>query len=504
MWCATADNGSLPAKVLGYLAHGTTTPVQTMIYSGNPYPMIADNGNKVVIQVGGAGPQSNYQIRVYPPGLGTLAIIADTTANWVSLDNVLGISRDGKVVAFQGQPTALGAAAIGTTAGAGIFAAIDEGSGFANAKIIRLTGTLVENVQADIAAGRGNQDGVCDPQYNEICTPEPELGWTLSGTAITIASYATDSRVGVAHVDFGAPGIDDDTFVVSFVATPSQASRDNPHLPGIPLLFSAQQGLWTIRVDVEHQLDPPNGRVYHPMTPIPVVQVGDKLGPDTITGIGVYDPIANAAHDEAGNIRTMRRGDHRLTFWASTNSGQVIIRANHLDSDQDGLLDHWETTGIDMDQDGVVDLVLSNYGANPQVRDLFLQVDHTAGFAYQLEPGVFSFDRPPIYSYFESNFRNAEALSGALYGARIDGATPAPIPAGIIPHVDAGNGPDLIGLSPSINLNGVVAHGGNAVVMPGTMIPPDMIYYGIPGSINVPGMNALSLQTVKDTYFEHK
>ena len=359
-----------PFKVLGYLAAGTTTPVERPIRSGNPKPMIADNGN-VVIQVGGAGGQTNFQIQVYPQGLGAPAIIADTAANWTSLDNDPGISRDGRIVAFQGNPNALGAAAIGTTVGPGIFVAIDEGTGFSNARILRVTGGKIEDVAADRAAVRGNYDGVCDA--GEICKPAAELGFDAAGNAITIASYAADSRVGVVNVDFGAPGIDDDTFVVSFVATPSSASRDNPALiPGTPLIFSAQPGLWTIRVDVQKALSA-TGRVYHPFTPIPVVQVGDRLGPDTITGIAVYDPIANAAHDESGNIRTMRRGDHRVAFWASTNHGDVIVRGNHLDSDQDGLLDHWETTGIDMDQDGVVDLNLSTYGANVFTRDLFLQ-----------------------------------------------------------------------------------------------------------------------------------
>jgi hypothetical protein len=58
-----------PIKVLGYLAAGTTTPVEQPIRSGNPKPMIADNGN-VVIQVGGNGGQPNFQILVYPAGLG--------------------------------------------------------------------------------------------------------------------------------------------------------------------------------------------------------------------------------------------------------------------------------------------------------------------------------------------------------------------------------------------------------------------------------------------------
>jgi hypothetical protein len=498
VFTAANPNGGT-SKILGVLQHGATSPIQQTIFSGSPMPMIADDGT-VVIQVGGSGTQTNNQILVYPPGLASPVVIADTAANWNSLDNAPGISRDGIVIAFQGNPNAVEAAAIGTTVGPGIFAAVNEGSGWSSAKIIRLTGTEVENITADKAAGKGNLDGICNT--GEICTPAAELGWDAAGNKITIASYPAGSRVGVAHVDFGPPGIDYDTFVVSFVATPSEASRPNPWVPTMPLLFSAQQGLWTIRVDVQKQLDPPNGRVYHASSPIPVVQIGDHLGPDTVTGIAVYDPIANAAYDENGDIRTMRRGDHRVAFWASTNNGQIIVRANHLDSDQDGLLDHWETTGIDMDQDGVVDFEPSLYGANPFARDVFLQVDNLVGFQNQVQPRVFNYDIPGSYSYFETNFRNAEVLSGAMYGARIDGAAPADIVAGIIPHVDAGPGPDLAGLSPSINLNGMPAIGGNQISMPGEpTVAPDVIYYGLPGSINVPGINALSLDQAKDTYF---
>ena len=49
-----------------------------------------------------------------------------------------------------------------------------------------------------------------------------------------------NSRVGVTNVDFGKTGIDDETFVISFGGTPSQASRDNPVTPVMPLLFSAR------------------------------------------------------------------------------------------------------------------------------------------------------------------------------------------------------------------------------------------------------------------------
>ncbi len=487
-----------PQKFLVYVPSGGSA-VEVPISSGSPKPMIADNG-KVVIQVGGTSAQSNQQIRVYPSGLGTPTVVADTSGHWLSLDNDPGISRDGRMIAFQGNIDAVGGNAIGTTGGPGIFVAIDENSNNSFNRILRLTGGKVENVPADRAASKGNFDGVCDP--GEICVTAAELGYDLNGNPITFSSYGVDARVGVANVDFGAVGIDDDTFVVSFIGTPTSASRPNPFNSSIPLLFSASQGLWTIRVDVQRMLGGATTRVYHPATPIPVMQVGDKVGADTITGLGVYDPIANAGYDEGGAIRTMRRGDHRLAFWASTNNGQAIYRANHLDSDQDGLLDHWETAGIDMDQDGVVDLNLSAYGADAFHRDLFLQVDGALGFQYQPQPGVFSSDTPGVPSYFENNFLNAEVLTGALYGATLDGSAPAVIPRGILTHVDAGPNNDLLGFPLSINLGGVTPRGGNSVKMPGTTsTPPDLIYYGLSGAINVTGLNALALEDVKRTYF---
>jgi hypothetical protein len=202
-----------PQKVL-VLVPNNGSPVEQPIVSGNPKPMIADNG-AVVIQVGGSGTQANRQILVYPPGLGNPMVIADTNNHWLSLDNDPGISRDGRMIAFQGNPDAVAAATIGSTSGPGVFVAIDEVGNGSFSKILRLTGTQVENVQADRAANQGNQDGICN--IGEICVPAAELGYDSVGNPITFASYGTDSRVGVVHVDFGAFGIDDDTFVVSFV-----------------------------------------------------------------------------------------------------------------------------------------------------------------------------------------------------------------------------------------------------------------------------------------------
>lgn len=45
------------------------------------------------------------------------------------------------------------------------------------------------------------------------------------------------------------------------------------------------------------------------------------------------------------------------------------------DSDGDGLPDEWETNGVDIDGDGVIDLHLEQMGADPNVPDVFVEID---------------------------------------------------------------------------------------------------------------------------------
>jgi uncharacterized delta-60 repeat protein len=53
--------------------------------------------------------------------------------------------------------------------------------------------------------------------------------------------------------------------------------------------------------------------------------------------------------------------------------------ANTADSDGDGLLDVWETNGIDVNGDGVIDLNLPALGANPSRPDVFVEIDAMVG-----------------------------------------------------------------------------------------------------------------------------
>ena len=46
------------------------------------------------------------------------------------------------------------------------------------------------------------------------------------------------------------------------------------------------------------------------------------------------------------------------------------------DNDGDGLCDSWETSGIDVNHDGIIDLNLGALGANPNHKDIFVEVDY--------------------------------------------------------------------------------------------------------------------------------
>ena len=49
------------------------------------------------------------------------------------------------------------------------------------------------------------------------------------------------------------------------------------------------------------------------------------------------------------------------------------------DADEDGLLDEWEINGIDIDEDGTVELDLPAMGADPLKKDLFVEIDVMLG-----------------------------------------------------------------------------------------------------------------------------
>ncbi len=449
------DAGATAFASLSGVVQSLTTP-STFSFNTQPMkgiqPMIANNG-KIIVR---AGNTATSPINLYSSSLSLVQTIADSSMGFTTLGQAPGISDDGKVVVWAGD----------RGNGPGIFARFDDGSGTFGA-IQRIAG---EN------AGTGGTN--------------PELGFDASGGNLYFSSFSIDSRVGVAHKDFGLAGLVGDTVEVAFIGTPNAASVTN-NKTSSPLLFSNQLGLWSQRIEMENKLTGTATFVAHPDSALPVVQVGDMLGGSVVTGVTINDPIALANKDDTGVNRTDRPGDHRLTFVATTAAGAEVVRASHLDSDEDGLLDHWEKPGggIDMNGDGTIDLDLHALGADPMKRDLFLEVDWLTPRVGTGGLPSWSNEPPPgTIHQLVVMFQNAPALA--------DG-----VPAGITLHVDGGSGKDVGGNPFSVNMGTGALTGGDKVTMPDGVTHPDLVYLGLPGSISVPGLNARSFTDIKNNYF---
>jgi len=386
-------------------------------------------------------------------GLWEDTLVATTVSGvWREVGTTPGIADSGKVVAFVADHSANGP---------GIYLAVAAGpfaGGFTVSPVIQTTDVIAYN-----AAG--------DP--------------------ITLASFDFANRVGVLHYELGKPGLEDDSIVLAFVATPSQASRPNPALPAKPLLFSDKQGIWTMRIDIEKELESPFSLRIHPTTPVAVAQLGDTIDGGTVEAMTLYDPLATPLTDADGLPRMPHFGDHYVAFTALTDAGAKVVRAAMLDTDGDGLMDHWETRGIDMDLDGQADLELHHMGADPLHKDLFLEIDwltdRTRGGyePWSNQPAPYVTDR------LAQMFAEAPVLNP-------DGTT------GITMHIDAGPGQDAVGRPFSVNMpeDEFLLDGGNLVGMPGAPHEHiDVVYFGRPNSINISGLVARDFGSIKDEYF---
>ncbi|HEX4884136.1 MAG TPA: hypothetical protein VFX05_08370, partial [Casimicrobiaceae bacterium] len=447
-------------------------------------PAMADDGRIAVRGAGTANP-----ILLFDHALGAPTTIAGAAQGFTTLGAAPGITPDGKVVAFAGT----------RGFGTGVFLSIELPGG--QRRIVRVAG----------------ENGVFKKQ---------ELGQDEAGNGLYIATVDVDSRVGVIYTP-GRSGAANGAVVVSFVGTPNAQSRQNA-ATGKPFFFSAQKGLWTVRLDLDAPLYQDqcvvlaDGAAGNPFTtrgddalqsangqffvsagangicesddthdtqtlaarlgPIPVVQVGDRILAHTVANIGVHDPIAPANFTDAQTPRATRLGDHRVAFWADVGAGaQLIVRGEQLDSDQDGLYDHWETTGIDLEGTGVVDLDLAAMGADPFVRDLFVQMDWVADYAAPLNVPARHRPLPGVIRRLAQFFAAAPAM-------------PSGVPAGIRLHVDAGPWVDSANQALSRDMGNASLRGGKQV----WPTPLDIVNFGAPGSLVMPGVATRSLAEVKD------
>jgi len=383
------------------------------------------------------------------------ALIATTAGAdyWIWLGVSPGISDSGKVVAFGGDHI---------TNGAGIYMATTEGRFSAGFELKRVIG------ERDVIA------------YDDAAQP------------ITLSAFDMVNRVGVLHEELGRAGLADDVITLAFVAKPSSASGANRRIPGRPLLFSGELGLWTLRVDLETNLTAPHLLQVHAATPQAVVQVGDVLDGSTVKSVALYDPLSLPLLEPRGTPRIPSRGDHYLAFTVDTDAGVKAVRAARLDTDGDGLADHWEKSGVDMDHDGRVDLNLPQMGANPMRRDIFLEIDW-------LPPRIAGGIRP---------WRNEPAPGVTRRLARMFEEAPVANPdgsRGITLHIDAGPRRDANDFPYSVNMGSrrSLLDGGDLIG--GTSDPRERLEVVFLGQtnqyINITNVPFRAMYEVKREYF---
>lgn len=251
------------------------------------HPMIADNG-RIVFRAGNQRTSPIVLCNNLTPPCET---IASTDIGFTDLGASPGVSDDGQIVEFYGHLSAAGTVTLGITGGDGIYTSIQD-KGFGSRRIIKIAGLPAE------------------------------LGSDKNGNPLSFSSFDQNSRVAVTHLAMDDP-VANGTFVVSFIATPNAAKPD---------FFSAQRGIWTARVDAMRSTG--DGLlVFNTSSVVQVAQVGDVIEGHTITDLAVFDQIGNAQKDDNGDDRSQHPGDHRIAFWASTDKGDIVVRASHLNDE---------------------------------------------------------------------------------------------------------------------------------------------------------------------------
>lgn len=91
---------------------------------------------------------------------------------------------------------------------------------------------------------------------------------------------------------------------------------------------------------------------------------------DLTTGNWTVDGVANTIFSEGTGFDEAGEIVFDLSIASSTG-----------DADGDGLLDGWETRGYDEEGDGIIDVDLPSFGADPNHKDIFLELDWMPGNA---------------------------------------------------------------------------------------------------------------------------
>lgn len=372
------------------------------VSSDNFFPVVAHGGVKAVV----AGNPTNGSVYRFNAA-GTQQALATAPGDFERLGTRVGLSGDGQAAVF------LGRRADGVE---GIFLSL-FGSGF----VLPDLATPILDTNTTFAVGPGGEP----IRFSEF--------FTSNGLFVAFQDRNADGQL------LGASDLEGDSLLVAFVAKPTGSSRLNP-ATGQPMFFNSGRGIWVARFDLHRGMTVGGARHVNLRTVTPVVQLGDLINAEPISelylaGFGQATREADGSPRRTADGRP-ELGDHVVAFHATTMNARYAVKAYHLDTDGDGLLDHWERAGggVDIAGDGTLDVDLAALGADELHKDLFVELDWTAP--------------RPVWSY-PGGWRN-EPTRGELEKLR-DRFQSAPVNnpdgfSGIRLHVDAGVGLSVGGM----------------------------------------------------------
>lgn len=217
-------------------------------------------------------------------------------------------------------------------------------------------------------------------EYENPCPP-PAPHCTRSGVSITPVSMGNGAH-GNVYRELRSPGS-----VVGGMLLIEPLSHDLIAL--VSRTEGAQTFTWFTRYtpqlgwDYSIRLEVPGGVVHD------AIIVGDQLFVSMFSPSGPALAVTSLAGEYRGVVTYGHPGDFPMAlkksfdgtaYFMTREGNELVVRKLGRDTDGDGLLDQWETSGIDVDLDGVIDLALHQLpGISPLHKNIVLELDTEVG-----------------------------------------------------------------------------------------------------------------------------